>query len=98
MNNLWLGECGESCHAPLHPTLLPERSWKAVMAGLDRHFGDDASLESRRGEEILKFLNRKFCRTLNNRGIAKDTLDAWRGGTLDKNYQNALLDEEAFKD
>jgi hypothetical protein len=55
-NNLWLGECGESCHGPFHPTLLPKRSWKAVMAGLDEHFGDDASLEPEETEEILKFL------------------------------------------
>jgi cytochrome b len=55
-NELWLGECGESCHGVFHPTLLPERSWVAVMAGLDEHFGDDASLDPDEVEEILGFL------------------------------------------
>lgn len=55
-NELWLGECGESCHGLFHPTLLPEQSWVAVMAGLEEHFGDDASLEPEETEEILLFL------------------------------------------
>ncbi|MBE9528824.1 MAG: cytochrome b/b6 domain-containing protein [Proteobacteria bacterium] len=55
-NELWFGECGESCHGVFHPTLLPEKSWVLVMAGLDEHFGDDASLEPDEVEEILKFL------------------------------------------
>lgn len=37
-------ECG-SCHLAYPPRLLPAASWRALLAGLDRHFGEDASLE-----------------------------------------------------
>jgi hypothetical protein len=36
-------ECA-SCHTAYPPALLPARSWQRVMAGLDRHYGTDASL------------------------------------------------------
>ena len=36
-------ECGD-CHEVYHPSLLPKASWKAMMDGLDDHFGEDASL------------------------------------------------------
>ena len=39
----WREECG-SCHLAFPPQLLPASSWGAVMDGLDRHFGVDASL------------------------------------------------------
>ena len=39
-----------------HPGLLPERSWKKVMAGLDNHFGENASLDAATHDEIAKFL------------------------------------------
>ena len=37
-------ECA-SCHVALPPAMLPARSWQRVMAGLDRHYGVDASLD-----------------------------------------------------
>jgi hypothetical protein len=37
-------ECG-ACHLAYPPRLLPAASWRALLAGLDRHFGEDASLE-----------------------------------------------------
>jgi hypothetical protein len=40
----YLKECG-ACHLAYPPQLLPASSWRAILAGLDRHFGDDASLE-----------------------------------------------------
>jgi hypothetical protein len=40
----YLKECG-ACHVAYPPRLLPASSWRALLAGLDRHFGDDASLE-----------------------------------------------------
>ena len=40
----YVSECG-GCHTAYAPVLLPARSWRAVMAGLERHFGSDASLE-----------------------------------------------------
>jgi Dihaem cytochrome c len=54
-NEKWRTECGE-CHVAYLPQLLPANSWKAVMAGLDRHFGTDASLDTETATEIRAFL------------------------------------------
>jgi hypothetical protein len=54
-NAKWKAECG-SCHMLYHPGLLPERSWNKVMAGLDKHFGENASLDAATQAEITKFL------------------------------------------
>lgn len=48
-------ECG-SCHVPYPLQLLPAESWKAIMAGLDRHFGSNASLDGAKAREIGEFL------------------------------------------
>ncbi|MDA8049814.1 MAG: cytochrome b/b6 domain-containing protein [Rhodospirillales bacterium] len=40
-------ECS-ACHMAYPPELLPARSWAAIMGGLSHHFGEDASLGSRR--------------------------------------------------
>lgn len=54
-NMVYEEECG-SCHNAFSPTLLPARSWVKVMAGLEEHFGDDASLPEATSSEILKWL------------------------------------------
>jgi len=36
-------ECG-SCHLAFAPSMLPASSWKRMLAGLNRHFGTDASI------------------------------------------------------
>ena len=41
---IYLKECG-ACHVAYPPHLLPAASWRALMAGLDRHFGQNAELE-----------------------------------------------------
>jgi hypothetical protein len=41
----YVEECG-SCHAAFPARFLGRPSWDAVLAGLDRHFGVDASLEA----------------------------------------------------
>lgn len=51
----WASECG-SCHEAFHPSLLPRASWAAIMAGLDDHFGEDASLPPAAAAEIGAFL------------------------------------------
>ena len=55
-NAHWKAECASACHGAFHPTLLPASSWKLVIANLEEHFGDDASLDDETTEEILKFL------------------------------------------
>lgn len=48
-------ECG-SCHVVYPPALLPAASWQALMGGLARHFGSDASLDERSTREIGSWL------------------------------------------
>ncbi|MDE1943301.1 MAG: diheme cytochrome c [Betaproteobacteria bacterium] len=54
-NAAWHSECS-SCHMLYHPALLPSRSWKKIMGSLDRHFGENASLEPAQRDEITRFL------------------------------------------
>ena len=54
-NVTWQAECA-GCHTLYHPALLPERSWRKVMAGLDKHFGANASLDGATKKEIVEFL------------------------------------------
>ncbi len=48
-------ECS-ACHIAYSPGLLPAESWRKVMAGLDKHFGTDASLTDQENKEITAFL------------------------------------------
>lgn len=48
-------ECS-SCHIAYVPRLLPAESWRNMMAGLDKHFGTDASLDDKDNNEITAFL------------------------------------------
>lgn len=54
-NKAWQAECG-SCHVAYPPALLPKASWQKIMAGLDKHFGEDASLDPAMQADILRFL------------------------------------------
>ncbi len=56
-NAAYRQECG-SCHVPYPPALLDAASWRAVMGGLERHFGTDASVEPAARSGILAFLER----------------------------------------
>ena len=48
-------ECS-TCHIAYAPGLLPAESWRRMMAGLDKHFGSDASLDAGDNKEITDFL------------------------------------------
>lgn len=61
-NPTWQAECG-SCHVAYPPALLPAESWRAVMAGLDRHFGVDASVDAKAAAEIGAFLQQNAGRS-----------------------------------
>jgi hypothetical protein len=52
---IWKAECS-SCHMAYPPGLLPERSWRKMMAELDRHFGQNASLDAPATKAILDYL------------------------------------------
>ena len=55
-------ECG-SCHTLYPPFLLPANSWKKMMANLEDHFGDDASLDSDTKDSIESFLVKNSANT-----------------------------------
>ena len=54
-NPAYRSECG-SCHIAFPPALLGADSWRTMMAGLDKHFGSDASLDAETAAVITKFL------------------------------------------
>lgn len=56
-NELHQEECG-ACHFAYPPGLLPEQSWRKLMAAdaLADHFGDDAELSEQPRTRILAFL------------------------------------------
>lgn len=45
------------------PFLLPKNSWEKLMADLENHFGDDASVEEETHNIILKFLEKNSAET-----------------------------------
>ncbi len=55
LNETYRSDCG-ACHDPFHPSLLPRSSWQSLMAGLDQHFGEDASLPAAEVAEITRYL------------------------------------------
>ena len=54
-NRLYRDECG-SCHVAYPPPLLPKAPWQAIMAGLDKHFGTDATLDAKAAKQIQAYL------------------------------------------
>ncbi|MGB4466547.1 MAG: diheme cytochrome c [Azovibrio sp.] len=50
-----LAECG-SCHLAYPAAMLPAASWKKMMANLDPHFGDNASLDPQTTAAITRYL------------------------------------------
>ena len=48
-------ECG-SCHMAFPPQMLDANSWRAMMNGLSKHFGSDASIDEKRRIAITDFL------------------------------------------
>ncbi len=54
-SELWREECS-ACHVAYPPRLLPAESWRAIMAGLPKHFGVDASVEPAVSRTIEQFL------------------------------------------
>lgn len=51
----WKAECS-SCHMAYPPGYLPERSWRKLMSGLDKHFGENAGLDAVTTREITDYL------------------------------------------
>lgn len=54
MDPIYKKECG-SCHFPFPVGMLPERSWRLMMANLTKHFGEDATLPEGDLKQILAY-------------------------------------------
>ena len=48
-------ECG-ACHTPYPAQFLPKRSWEHLLSGLDKHFGENASLPPKSLASIKTYL------------------------------------------
>ena len=48
-------ECA-SCHIAYPPGLLGQKNWQNIMSGLDKHFGTDASIDTKTESEITQWL------------------------------------------
>ena len=48
-------ECS-SCHMACPPSLTGKANWRGIMAGLDKHYGVDASIDSKTQQEISTWL------------------------------------------
>lgn len=57
INATWQQECA-ACHMAFPPGLLPAASWTKLMAGLDKHFGVDASLSPAQASEISAYVTK----------------------------------------
>jgi cytochrome c553 len=75
-NSTWKTECG-ACHVAYPPQLLPARSWQAIMGGLDKHFGTDASLDPKAAAEVTSFLERYSGRDRGVTATNRITDTAW---------------------
>ena len=64
-------ECA-SCHMAFPPNLLGQKSWQNIMSSLDKHFGTDASLDSKTQVEITKWLVKNAATKQKYSGTAPD--------------------------
>jgi cytochrome b len=55
LDRVYTLECG-SCHMAYPPSLLPARSWQAILASLPDHFGEDASLGAATAGRLASYL------------------------------------------
>lgn len=55
LDEAYMRECS-ACHIAYHPSLLPRPAWTALMASLDDHFGEDASLDAKTTAELTAYL------------------------------------------
>jgi mono/diheme cytochrome c family protein len=48
-------ECA-ACHTAYPPGMLPAKSWQRIIAGLDKHYGTDASLDAATVQQLSTWL------------------------------------------
>ncbi len=73
-------ECSD-CHMFYHPSLLPARDWQQIMAVLDDHYGEDASLDPDTTAAIRDWLMANAAETADTRAASVFHLDPENGIT-----------------
>ena len=72
-------ECA-SCHMAYPPGLLGQKNWQNIMSGLDKHFGTDASFDTKTQTEIAQWLIKNAATKQKYLALAPDnriTKSAW---------------------
>ena len=72
-------ECA-SCHMAYPPGLLGQKNWQNIMSGLDKHFGTDASFDTKTQTEITQWLIKNAATKQKYLALAQDnriTKSAW---------------------
>ena len=82
-------ECG-SCHSAHHPSLAPAATWTAIMAGLDGHFGENASLDAATAARFTAYLTE-------NAAEKWDTWPANRLRTASEQHPLRITDTRGWK-
>ena len=75
-------ECSD-CHTVFPPKYLTSGGWKKIMAGLDDHFGDDASLDADTVKHIEAYLISKAMDASKNPITKARVKSAIKKGTFD---------------
>ncbi len=73
MHPVFYNECGD-CHKVYPPYMLPKRSWKKIMAGLDNHRGEEiteANITKSQQASILEFLTQNAAETSQREAAVK---------------------------
>jgi cytochrome b len=66
LDPVYARECG-ACHTPHHPSLAPAATWRAIMSGLENHFGENAALSPEQTERLAAYLNVNAAETWDTR-------------------------------
>lgn len=73
----YTAECG-SCHLAFPPTMLPAKSWSALMKGLGDHFGESAELDAATRQTLEGWLTQNAGREVGGAPLRITSLDWWR--------------------
>lgn len=69
-------ECG-SCHLAFPPSMLPARSWTALLAGLNDHFGENAEVDAATRKQLEGFLSQNAGRDVGGPAPLRITALPW---------------------
>jgi hypothetical protein len=101
LDPLYVEECG-SCHVAYPPRMLSAASWQALLGGLNRHFGSDASLEEAARGDIGGYLEshaRKRATAAEGKPVIRITETGWfrheHGDISERTWKNPAVKSPA---